>query len=108
MKGAIASVEIFVFAKGAKGEQESAASKPRRLTLTITAPLREDDGSWSSRVALADLHRPEVVSADDSVSALARSVALAESWLSGLRGEGASLYRDREGEAPFTLWIAGS
>ena len=100
MKGAIASVEVFVFAGG---ERDAADAKPRRLTLTITAPVREANGSWSSRVALADLHRPESVTADDSVSALARSLALADAWLADLRKEGASLFRDREGETPFAL-----
>jgi len=100
MKGAIASVEIFVFEKGDPG---SADAKPRRLTLTMTAPLRNENGTWSSRVALADLHRPETHTADDSVSAIARSLAQAETWLAELRDGGAFLSRDRIGETPFRL-----
>ena len=100
MKGAIASVEIFVFEKG---DARNADAKPRRLTLTMTAPLKNPDGSWSSRVALADLHRPETHTADDSVSTLARSLARAEAWLSELRAEGAFLSRDRAGETTFNL-----
>ena len=56
MKGAIASVEIFVAEAGATEGQR------RRLTLTVTAPERADDGEgWVCRVALADLHRRDLL-----------------------------------------------
>ena len=94
MKGAIASVEIF--ARNAQGES-------RRLTLTITEPERNGDEGWSSRVALADVHRPREWRAADSVSALAQALACARSWLDGLRRDGYALHRDRAGKEPFEL-----
>ena len=92
MKGAIASVEVFV---------RHAGEPPRRLTLTISAPVRDAQGGWSCRVALADRHRPETVAAADSVSALASALALGREWLEALQQEGAQLHRDRAGERAF-------
>ena len=102
MKGAIASVELFVFESGQRTIQT-----PRRLTLTIGAPVRERDGDpgseWSSRVALADLHRPEIIRAQDSVSALAEAFVHVRSWLDALDAQGFFVARDRTGETPFEL-----
>ena len=92
MKGTIASVELYAFDGG---------EKPRRLTLTITAPEREPEGGWTCRVALANLHRPESVAAPDSVAALAAALSRARSWLRELRAQGLVLCRDRAGQAPF-------
>lgn len=94
MKGAIASVEIFA---------RDPSGTARRLTLTITAPERGDDGAWSCRVALADLHRPQTVHASDSVTALAGAFAHARRWLDALCADGNTLHRDREGERSFVL-----
>ena len=94
MKGAIASVEIFAHD----------GSGTRRLTLTLAAPERDDDGmGWSCRVALADLHRPETIRARDSVQALAQALARATDWLDALRSERWRLTRDRAGREPFEL-----
>ena len=98
MKGAIASVELFAADPGAR------ASERRRLTLTITAPTRsEEDDAWRCRVALADLHRPETVSAADSVGALAAALARARAWLDALGAQGMTLFRDRTGEIRFQI-----
>jgi hypothetical protein len=93
VKGAIASVEIFV---GREGEQT------RRLSLTITQPERAEGGEgWCCRVALANLHRPCTVSGQDSVEVLAAALARSRGWLSGLIAEGFVLTRDRAGRVPF-------
>ena len=98
MKGAIASVEIFVAEAGATEGQR------RRLTLTVTAPERADDGGgWMCRVALADLHRPTAVTGLDSVTALGAAIAQARAWLDALDAQGATLFRDRKGKSPFQL-----
>ena len=95
MKGAIASVEVFV---GRDGEVTR-----RRLTLTVSAPEPGDTGEWRCRVALADLHRPATLSAPDSVTALGSAMAQGRAWLSELRAQGAILYRDRTGETRFEI-----
>lgn len=93
MKGAIASVELFVH----RGQ-----ARARRLTLTLTAPERAERGDgWVCRVALADLHRPVTLAAPDSVSALAAALSQARAWVDTLAGEGAAVTRDREGAHPF-------
>lgn len=95
MKGAIASVEIFAF---------ETPSRPRRLTLTITAPERAESASgWLCRVSLADLRRPRTVTAPDSVTALAGALAVARGWLGELTAQGVALTRDRTGETVFEL-----
>ena len=93
MKGSIASVELYAFQGG--------EARPRRLTLTISAPERLPDGGWACRVALADLHRPESASGPDSVTALVAAIELARGWLVELRAQGMLLCRDRAGEVPF-------
>ena len=102
MKGAIASVELYVFENAPPTTQAG-----RRLTLTIGAPVRDQGGAkgkeWSSRVVLADLHRPEVVHAMDSVSALAAAFALARRWLDALDAQGILVARESTGETPFVL-----
>ena len=98
MKGAIASVEIYAIEGGLDSDGT------RRLTLTITAPERATDREgWQCSVALADLHRPEVVSGVDSVSALSKAIARAKLWLSELRAQGMALARDRTGDSVFEL-----
>ena len=92
MKGTIASTELYVFDGG---------PKPRRLTLTITAPERDPEGGWACRVALANLHRPEPASGIDSVAALDAALSRARSWLGELRAQGLVLCRDRAGEFTF-------
>lgn len=94
MKGAIASVEVYA----RRGEDA-----PRRLTLTITAPERSPDGTWTCRVALADLHRPEILTGRDSVAVLAAALTRGRAWLDALRGDGSTLHRDRAGKDPFEL-----
>jgi hypothetical protein len=107
MKGAIASVEIFVFAAaGSAGETGSAPGRPRRLSLVIGTPERTPGSeTWQCRVALADLHRPERFEGCDSIEALFRAVERARSWLAALEAEGCWLARDRAGTerlgAPF-------
>ena len=96
MKGAIASLEVFV--------AEGAGAERRRLTLTISAPEPAADGDgWICRVVLADLHRPRVCAAPDSVSALAAAVGQARDWLAELSAQGATLFRDRVGEITVDL-----
>lgn len=101
MKGAIASVEIFV------AESEAAGLPRRRLTLTIAAPVRAgdegDEGAWVCRVALADLHRPTEIRSADSVTALAGALDQAREWLAALRAQPVLLFRDRTGETRFDL-----
>lgn len=99
MKGAVASVEIYVF---------EAPESPRRLTLTIAAPERSGDGSgWQCRVALANVHRPKSFDAPDSVLALAAAVEQARRWVDELSAQGHSLCRDRAGLLPFEWPRAG-
>ena len=97
MRGAIASVEVFVREDGASD------ASPRRLTLTLTAPEPAEESAWSCRVALADLERPRTVVAPDSVTALARALSIGNAWLGRLRANGATLHRDREGREPFAI-----
>ncbi len=93
MKGAIASVEIFVFA--------AASERPRRLSLVIGTPERAPGTErWQCRVALADLHRPQVFEGRDSVEALFQAVEQARGWLAALEAEGCRLARDRAGSEP--------
>ena len=104
MKGAIASVEIFAWARdkaeGAKGDD--GAARARRLTLVIGTPLRNPDASgWTCRVALADLKRPVERVGIDSVDALSAALAQGEAWLDELRDEGVVLTRDRAGKEPY-------
>ena len=69
MKGAMASVEIFVFAAKAlaaptAGSDPNGQAASRRLSLVIGTPERAPAGDpWHCRVALADLHRPETLQA---------------------------------------------
>ena len=96
MKGAIASVEIFVRREG---------EETRRLSLTITQPERAEGGDdWCCRGALANLHRPCTVSGRDSVEALVAAIARSRGWLSGLIADGFVLTRDRAGQVPFELF----
>ena len=99
MKGAVASVELFVHEKG--------GMNPRRLTLTLSAPERVRDegatGEWVCRIVLADLHRPESLTAPDSLSALAAALEQGRSWLNELGTEGLRITRDRDGKIDF-LW----
>lgn len=104
MKGAIASVEIFVFEAG--GEAGAVRGRPRRLSLVIGMPERAPaGGTWQCRVALADLHRPQIFEGRDSIEALLRAVERARGWLAALEAEGCWLARDRDGTerlgAPF-------
>jgi len=111
MKGAIASVEIFVFApppaatvRPATSDPDApvARAAPRRLSLVIGMPVRgSDGGGWQCRVALADLHRPVTFEGRDSVEALARAIERGRTWLTALEAEGFALYRDRAGAEPF-------
>ena len=74
MKGAIASVEIFLFeaaAPDAALRSPMLRGKPRRLSLVIGTPERSPAGeAWQCRVALADLHRPQTCEGRDSIEAL--------------------------------------
>ena len=99
MRGAIASVEIYALPPG------EAAPRARRLTLTITAPERDRDAmvGWTCRVALADLHPPETIRAENSVAALAGALARARVWIDAIRAQGSLLTRDRAGESAFLL-----
>ncbi len=110
MKGAIASVEIFVFeaappaTEAAEVDVPEAGStgRPRRLSLVVGVPERTPGGArWQCRVALADLHRPEVFEGRDSAEALFLAVARAKSWLAALAADGHRLARDRAGTEPF-------
>ena len=110
MKGAIASVEIFVFEAGAAAVRGAAAGgpdsgppgRPRRLSLVVGLPERVPGSTgWQCRVALADLHRPEIVEGRDSVEALFLAVARAKTWLAALAADGHRLARDRAGAEPF-------
>lgn len=115
MKGAIASVEIFVFegalpeaaapqAADRRGEAAGSApgSRPRRLSLVIGAPERSPGGAaWQCRVSLADLHRSQACAGRDSVEALFLAVERAKAWLAELEAEGCVLARDRAGTEPF-------
>lgn len=110
MKGAIASVEIFVFDPGpaASRAAEAGASdsgspgRPRRLSLVVGLPERvPGSAGWQCRVALADLHRPEVFEGRDSAEALLLAVARAKTWLAALAADGHRLTRDRAGTEPF-------
>ena len=93
MRGAIASLDLYLF---------DADAKPRRVTLTITAPERQAAGpGWVCRLALADLRRPESVAGIDSVAALASALDRARSWVADLRASGLVICRDRAGETPF-------
>lgn len=104
MRGAIASVEIFVFAPAAPTAAEPVDPRPRRLSLVIGVPERaQSDGLWHCRVALADLHRPRTLAGRDSVEALCLAVECARGWLGALRGEGFALFRDRAGAEPFAI-----
>ena len=100
MKGAIASVELFV-------HREGEDTDPRRLTLTLSAPERvRDKGKatpdWVCRIVLADLHPPESVKAADSLTALAGALGLGGRWLTALREEGLRITRDRNGKVDFS------
>lgn len=105
MKGALASVEIFVFAPPPSSSAEGAApERPRRLSLVIGTPERaSSEGRWRCRVALADLHRPEIREGRDSVEALLLAVEQARAWIDALAAEGFRLARDRAGAEPFRL-----
>ena len=103
MKGAIASVEIYVFEAPPHGA--ALRGTPRRLSLVIGTPERSSAGeAWQCRVALADLHRPEICEGRDSMEALFLAVAQAKAWLAALQAEGRVLARDRAGDEPF--WLA--
>ena len=102
MKGAIASVEIFVFEAPEPGAP--LRGSPRRLSLVIGAPERSPAGeAWQCRVTLADLHRPRTCEGRDSIEALFVAVAQAKSWLGALQAEGCVLARDRAGAEVFPL-----
>lgn len=93
---------------GEAGGARAPETPARRLTLVITQPERVGSASgseeaWSCRVALADLHRPETVSAPDSILALARALDRARGWLADLEARGHVLARDRSGSPPFVL-----
>lgn len=111
MKGAMATVEIFVFtaeapaAPGTRADPSSTSgAPPRRLSLVIGTPERAPAGDrWQCRVALADLHRPETLEGRDSVEALVLAVERARAWITGLHAEGFRLARDRAGAEPFRL-----
>ena len=95
MKGAIATVELFV---------SNATRASDRLSLVIAAPERSPiGGGWQCRVALADLHGAETVVGRDSVEALTLALSVARIWLEELRAEGRVLSRDRSGKIPFEL-----
>jgi len=117
MKGAIASVEIFVFegalpeaadrdAVARRGPDSGSehGSGPRRLSLVIGAPERSPAGDgWQCRVALADLHRPQTCEGRDSVESLLLAVARAKAWLAELEAGGFALARDRAGVVPLSM-----
>ena len=95
MKGAIASVEIFV----QRGDEPV-----ERLSLVVSAPIVSSasaDRKWICRVALANLHRATEIEGADSVEALSRALARGRDWLVGLQDEGFALYRDREQQLPY-------
>ena len=95
MKGAIATVEIF--ASKREGPSE-------RLSLVISAPERDlEEQGWQCRVALANLHRPETISGEDSMEALSRALLRAREWVEALRAEGRTLTRDRAGRVPYAF-----
>lgn len=100
MKGAIASVELFAWAR--RAAEKADAAGPRRLTLVVGAPVcSPGDSGWTCRVALADLRRPVEVAAADSVAALSAALARGEAWLDELRDEGIVFTRDRAGHEPY-------
>lgn len=113
MKGAIASVEIFVFEAAGRAVPDprsdpsgpplaSPHSRPRRLSLVIGTPERAPAGDrWQCRVALADLHRPRTLEGRDSIEALVLAVEQARAWITSLYSEGLRLARDRAGAEPF-------
>jgi len=104
MKGAIASVEIFVFEAPEAGAARRGT--PRRLSLVIGAPARSPTGeAWQCRVTLADLHRPRTCEGRDSIEALFLAVSQARSWLAALQAEGCVLTRDRAGTEPLPVAI---
>ena len=111
MKGAMASVEIFVFTTAALAAPDPRTdlhgppgAPPRRLSLVIGTPERAPTGDrWQCRVALADLHRPETLEGRDSVEVLVLAVERARAWITGLHAEGFRLARDRAGAEPFQL-----
>ena len=97
MKGAIASVEIYA----RRDEQPT-----QRWTLVVTEPsFQRAENHWTCRVALADLHRPEVIAGRDSIEVLDRALAQGRQWLRELHAEGFLLYRDRGAREPYaTDW----
>lgn len=109
MKGAIASVEIFLFeaaAPDAALRSPMLRGKPRRLSLVIGTPERSPAGeTWQCRVALADLHRPQTCEGRDSIEALFLAVTQAKAWLAALQAEGCVLARDQAGAEPFRLTL---
>jgi hypothetical protein len=74
------------------------------MTLVLSSPERmEQSDRWVCRVALADVHRPVMVDAPDSVLALSRALERARGWLLDLESRGLTLARDRHGKQPFSL-----
>ena len=95
MKGAIATVDLFVSNPG---------KAPDRLSLVIDSPQRSSSGEdWQCRVALADRYPAETVVGRDSVEALCLALARARVWIADLRANDRVLTRDRAGESPFEL-----
>lgn len=93
MRDAIASVEIFAH----RGDEPV-----QRLSLVIGAPAaNREAGTWTCRVALANLHRSEELVGRDSVEALTLALARGREWLLALETGGFVLYRDRAGSEPF-------
>jgi hypothetical protein len=103
MRGAIASVEIYV----QRGEEPI-----QRLSLVVGQPTpvggagpsgsaRNPARRWTCRVALANQRRAVAVEGLDSVDALDRALRVAREWLLALETEGFSLYRDREKQLPY-------
>ena len=95
MRDAIASVEIYA---------QRGNEPVQRLSLVIGAPTADRAaGTWTCRVALANLHRPEQRTGRDSVEALTLALATGREWLSALQASGFVLYRDRAGSEPFVF-----
>ena len=93
MRDAIASVEIFAH----RGDEPV-----QRLSLVLGAPAADREaGTWTCRVALANLHRAEGLAGHDSVEALSLALARGREWLAALEADGFVLYRDRAGSVPF-------